>query len=218
MFEQLSVTQRSVDRIIGRGGKMIRSICKASGSKITCDKGSEGTLLLSRLVNISGTQKEVAAAKQLILEKVSEDEELGKRIAHSAETRVPRKQPISVRREEVMEPGGAGEELYGRILVLAWGQLYPWMFLSTKNSPETSMIKVPSPDFCFHKDEYLDIHISAYEHPNHFWIQIIGSHSLQLDQLIIEMSQHYENSLSEDLTVHVGDIVAAPYSADGSWC
>uniref|UniRef100_A0A8C2LSF7 K Homology domain-containing protein n=1 Tax=Cricetulus griseus TaxID=10029 RepID=A0A8C2LSF7_CRIGR len=104
MFEQLSVTQRSVDRIIGRGGKMIRSICKASGSKITCDKGSEGTLLLSRLVNISGTQKEVAAAKQLILEKVSEDEELGKRIAHSAETRVPRKQPISVRREEVMEP------------------------------------------------------------------------------------------------------------------
>ena len=51
----------------------------------------------------------MAAAKHLILEKVSEDEELRKRIAHSAETRVPRKQPISVRREEVTEPGGAGE-------------------------------------------------------------------------------------------------------------
>ena len=45
----------------------------------------------------------------MILEKVSEDEELRKRIAHSAETRVPRKQPISVRREEVTEPGGARE-------------------------------------------------------------------------------------------------------------
>ena len=45
----------------------------------------------------------------MILEKVSEDEELRKRIAHSAETRVPRKQPISVRREEVRAPGGAGE-------------------------------------------------------------------------------------------------------------
>lgn len=47
--------------------------------------------------------------QHLILEKVSEDEELRKRIAHSAETRVPRKQPISVRREEVTESGGAGE-------------------------------------------------------------------------------------------------------------
>lgn len=48
---------------VGRGGETIRSICKASGAKITCDKESEGTLLLSRLIKISGTQKEVAAAK-----------------------------------------------------------------------------------------------------------------------------------------------------------
>lgn len=47
----------------GRGGETIRSICKASGAKITCDKESEGTLLLSRLITISGTQREVAAAK-----------------------------------------------------------------------------------------------------------------------------------------------------------
>ncbi|XP_023577188.1 tudor and KH domain-containing protein-like isoform X1 [Octodon degus] len=107
--EQLSVPQRSVGRIIGRGGETIRSICKASGAKITCDKESDGTLLLSRLIKISGTQKEVAAAKHLILEKVSEDEELRKRITHSAEARVPRKQPISVRREETPEPGGARE-------------------------------------------------------------------------------------------------------------
>ncbi|MEJ1285115.1 hypothetical protein NN561_016105 [Cricetulus griseus] len=86
-----------------------------------------------------------------------------------------------------------------------------------QNSPEMSMIKVPSPDFSFHKDEGLDIYISAYERPTHFWIQIIGSHSHQLDQLLIEMNQHYENSLPKDLTVQVGDIVAARYSADGSW-
>lgn len=48
---------------VGRGGETIRSICKASGAKITCDKESEGTLLLSRLIKISGTQKEVTAAK-----------------------------------------------------------------------------------------------------------------------------------------------------------
>ncbi|ERE67396.1 tudor and KH domain-containing protein [Cricetulus griseus] len=69
-----------------------------------------------------------------------------------------------------------------------------------------SMIKVPSPDFSFHKDEGLDIYISAYEHPTQFWIQIIGSHSHQLHQLLIEMNQHYENSLPEDLVVHVDQV------------
>ncbi|XP_004693759.1 PREDICTED: tudor and KH domain-containing protein [Condylura cristata] len=240
--EQLSVPQRSVGRIIGRGGETIRSICKASGAKITCDKESEGTLLLSRLIKISGTQKEVAAAKHLILEKVSEDEELRKRIAHSAETRVPRKQPISVRREEMTESGGAGEPAL-------WKSMEPASPLATpprtgggdmtvvspeegswekpsgdsfqnsgdQTSPEMSVFEIPSPDFSFHADEFLEVYVSASEHPNHFWIQIIGSRSLQLDKLVSEMTQHYENSLPEDLTVNVGDIVAAPLPANGSW-
>ncbi|XP_045879065.1 tudor and KH domain-containing protein isoform X2 [Meles meles] len=245
--EQLSVPQRSVGRIIGRGGETIRSICKASGAKITCDKESEGTLLLSRLIKISGTQKEVAAAKHLILEKVSEDEELRKRIAHSAETRVPRKQPISVRREEVAESGGAGEPALwknagtgtvpepatlsgapsqkggGDAAVV--GPESAWekpngdscQKSGAQTSPEMSMFEIPSPDFSFHADEFLEVYVSASEHPNHFWIQIIGSRSLQLDKLVSEMTQHYENSLPEDLTVHVGDIVAAPLPTNGSW-
>lgn len=244
--EQLSVPQRSVGRIIGRGGETIRSICKASGAKITCDKESEGTLLLSRLIKISGTQKEVAAAKHLILEKVSEDEELRKRIAHSAETRVPRKQPISVRREAMAEPGAAGEPALWQSAGARTQQASPpgapphrgggdvaivgpeegsWETPNSdsvqksgaQTSPETSMFEIPSPDFSFHADEFLEVYVSASEHPNHFWIQIIGSRSLQLDKLVSEMTQHYENSLPEDLTVHVGDIVAAPLPTNGSW-
>lgn len=244
--EQLSVPQRSVGRIIGRGGETIRSICKASGAKITCDKESEGTLLLSRLIKISGTQKEVATAKHLILEKVSEDEELRKRIAHSAEARVPRKQPISVRREEVTEPSGAGEPTLwknagtgmepaaplavpprkggGDMAVVgpkegSWEKPNDDSFQKSgaQTSPETSMFEIPSPDFSFHADEFLEVYVSASEHPNHFWIQIIGSRSLQLDKLVSEMTQHYENSLPEDLAVHVGDIVAAPLPTNGSW-
>uniref|UniRef100_A0A673TN56 Tudor and KH domain-containing protein n=1 Tax=Suricata suricatta TaxID=37032 RepID=A0A673TN56_SURSU len=240
--EQLSVPQRSVGRIIGRGGETIRSICKASGAKITCDKESEGTLLLSRLIKISGTQKEVAAAKHLILEKVSEDEELRKRIAHSAETRVLRKQPISVRREEALESGGAGvpalwesaapePEPLGALPQKGGGDMTvegpedAWEKCSgdsfqksgAQTSPEMSMFEIPSPDFSFHANEFLEVYVSASEHPNHFWIQIIGSRSLQLDKLVNEMTQHYENSLPEDLTVHVGDIVAAPLPTNGSW-
>lgn len=58
-----------------------------------------------------------------------------------------------------------------------------------------SLCLVPSPDFSFHADEFLEVYVSASEHPNHFWIQIIGSRSLQLDKLVNEMTQHYGNSL-----------------------
>ncbi|XP_051055226.1 tudor and KH domain-containing protein [Phodopus roborovskii] len=245
VFEQLSVPQRSVGRIIGRGGETIRSICKASGAKITCDKESEGTLLLSRLIKISGTQREVATAKHLILEKVAEDEELRKRIAHSAETRVPRKQPISVKREAVTEPGGAGEAASWKSTSSSMGPAVPleapfyqgsgdmvagpkevsWEKpddnlenFGAQSSPEPYMFQVPSPDFSFHADEYLEVYVSASEHPNHFWIQIIGSRSIQLDKLINEMTQYYENSLpDEDLTVQVGDVVAAPLPTNSTW-
>ncbi|KAM9686389.1 tudor and KH domain-containing protein [Trichechus inunguis] len=247
--EQLSVPQRSVGRIIGRGGETIRSICKASGAKITCDKESEGTLLLSRLIKISGTQKEVTTAKHLILEKVSEDEELRKRITHSAETRVPRKQQISVRREDVTEPHGGGDPALWENAACGTEQAVPLVVpphrgggdmaaialppedgsgakangdgfeeeSAAQASPEMSMFEIPSPDFSFHADEYLEVYVSASEHPNHFWIQIIGSRSLQLDKLVSEMTQHYEHSPPEDLAVQVGDIVAAPLPANGSW-
>ncbi|ERE66396.1 tudor and KH domain-containing protein [Cricetulus griseus] len=143
MFEQLSVPQRCVDRIIGRGGETILSSCKASGSKITCDKESEGKLL-----------------------------------------------PISVRREEVMEPGGAGEAALWKNTGSSMGPAVPLEVPLRKgagdtvaagpkesswekpnddslenpgaqNSPEKSMIEVPSPDFIFHKDEYLEGYLNT---------------------------------------------------------
>uniref|UniRef100_A0A8C6EKM3 K Homology domain-containing protein n=1 Tax=Microcebus murinus TaxID=30608 RepID=A0A8C6EKM3_MICMU len=196
--EQLSVPQRSVGRIIGRGSEPIRSTCKASGAKIT-----------------------LAVAKNLILEKVSEDEELWKRIAHSVETRVRGKQPISVRRDEVAEPDGAGGPALWKTPVLAWKGGGDMAILGPKegswekpndDSIQNSgmpMFEIPGPDFSLLADEYLEVCVSAPEHPNHFWIQIIDSHSRQLDKLVNEMTQRYENSLLEDLTVHIGDIIAA---------
>ncbi|KAK2500910.1 hypothetical protein MC885_018122 [Smutsia gigantea] len=209
--EQLSVPQRSVGRIIG-------------------------TMAPLPLLPFS----------HLILEKVTEDEELRKRIAHSAETRVPRKQPISVRREEVTESGGTGEPaLWEKPVSSVEPAVLPavppheggggmavvgpeegscekpdgdsFQKSGAQTNPEMSVFEIPSPDFSFHADEFIEVYVSASEHPNHFWIQIIGSRSLQLDKLVNEMTQHYENSLPEDLTVHVGDIVAAPLPTNGSW-
>ncbi|NXN06503.1 TDRKH protein, partial [Indicator maculatus] len=79
---------------------------------------------------------------------------------------------------------------------------------------------VPSPDFSFQADEHLEVYVSATENPNHFWVQLIGQRSLELDKLAAEMSQYYQGCAghtAELLDVEVGDIVAAPYQDGSSW-
>lgn len=61
--------------------------------------------------------------------------------------------------------------------------------------------------------------MSAAESPDRFWMQLVGQRSLQLDKLMAEMRQYYQHHgpaapLSD---VQPGDIVAAPFAADGSW-
>lgn len=55
-------------------------------------------------------------------------------------------------------------------------------------------VLVPSPDLSFQPDEHLEVYVSAYENPNHFWIQILGVRSLQLDKLTEEMNRFYSSS------------------------
>lgn len=52
---------------------------------------------------------------------------------------------------------------------------------------------VPSPDLSFQPDEHLEVYVSASENPNHFWIQILGVRSLQLDKLTEEMNRFYNS-------------------------
>ncbi|KAM9817671.1 tudor and KH domain-containing protein [Neosynchiropus ocellatus] len=93
----------------------------------------------------------------------------------------------------------------------------------TSVSPEMlsdiSKFEIPSPDLSFQPDEHLEVYVSASENPNHFWIQILGVRSLQLDKLTKEMSHFYTSGPTEQRveTIVVGDIVAAPYRDFGSW-
>ena len=70
------------------------------------------------------------------------------------------------------------------------GFLFPASFPFT--SCPTSCA-VPSPDLSFQPDEHLEVYVSASENPHHFWIQILGVRSLQLDKLTQEMSRFYSN-------------------------
>lgn len=91
----------------------------------------------------------------------------------------------------------------GRLLLSPRLALYPSLWgaggspqlphLALTGVPHASPI-VPSPDFSFHADEHLEVYVSATENPSHFWIQIIGQRSLQLDKLTTEMRQYYWSS------------------------
>ncbi|XP_071318605.1 tudor and KH domain-containing protein isoform X2 [Trachinotus anak] len=92
--------------------------------------------------------------------------------------------------------------------------------LSTDSLSEVSKFEIPSPDLSFQPDEHLEVYVSASENPNHFWIQILGVRSLQLDKLTEEMTRFYSSADHTEQrveTIVVGDIVAAPYQDHGTW-
>ncbi|KAK1190036.1 TDRKH protein, partial [Pygoscelis papua] len=294
--EQFCVPQRAVGRIIGRGGETVRGICRSSGAKVFCEREADAGMAPVRVIQLSGTRKEVAAAKvrgrrggwgtpwppsptlsssppppkKLIMEKLMEDDAFRKELAQSTAMRCQRKQPLGSRREWEPLPGGApehgeedggsswgegsllgqapleeaeeledeSEELeepaagpdaavpkfeggsVGRLLPISaggWRSPRPPRPALT-GAPRASPV-VPSPDFSFHADEHLEVYVSAVENPSHFWIQIIGHRSLQLDKLTTEMRQYYQSSgrAAELSTVRAGDIVAAPYMDSSDW-
>ncbi|KAM7028929.1 tudor and KH domain-containing protein [Acridotheres tristis] len=90
--------------------------------------------------------------------------------------------------------------------------------LEDPGEPPVPKFEVPSPDFSFPADEHLDVYVSAAESPGHFWIQLLGTRSLQLDKLTAEMGHFYQSSAPvPPPSVHPGAIVAAPYLDDGEW-
>ncbi|NXT44687.1 TDRKH protein, partial [Pelecanoides urinatrix] len=265
--EQLCVPQRAVGRIIGRGGETVRGICRSSGAKVSCEREADAGLAPVRVIQLSGTRKEVAAAKKLIMEKLMEDDAFRKELAQSTAMRCQRKQPLGTRREQELLPNGAPErrEEDGGS---SWGEGSPLGQAPFEEAeeledeskeleeagPDAAVPKfegersvcggetalgapsprpprpaltavpcaspvVPSPDFSFHADEHLEVYVSAAENPNHFWIQIIGHRSLQLDKLTTEMRQYYQSSgrAAELSAVQAGDIVAAPYVDGSDW-
>ncbi|NWX52303.1 TDRKH protein, partial [Steatornis caripensis] len=258
--EQLCVPRRAVGRIIGRGGETVRGICRSSGAKVLCEREADASLAPVRVIQLSGTRKEVAAAKKLIMEKLTEDDAFWKELAQSAATRCQRKQPLGSRQE--LLPNGAPEHqdedggsswdegwLLGQAAFeeaeeledeseepeeLAAGPDVAVPKFESKGSvcggsprpPRPALTgahraspAVPSPDFSFHADEHLEVYVSAAENPNHFWIQIVGHRSLQLDKLTAEMRQYYQSSgrAAELPAVRAGDIVAAPYADTSDW-
>ncbi|XP_067831990.1 tudor and KH domain-containing protein [Heptranchias perlo] len=229
--EELHVPHRAVGRIIGRGGESIRAICRNTGAKIVCEKETcEQILDMRRSVRISGTRQEVAAAKALIAAKVDEEAAFRQELACSAASRRQRKHPICAPTERASSAhsgnGGVTSPESGDEDEEDERRTNPTITVEQQDEGDAeeddqrvSKFEIPSPDFSFLADEHLEVYVSAAENPNHFWIQILGSRCLQLDNLTYEMSRYYGNvsGTGEEFTPKLGNIVAAPFQDDGFW-
>ncbi|XP_066560943.1 tudor and KH domain-containing protein isoform X2 [Amia ocellicauda] len=244
--DHIEVPQTAFGRIIGRGGESIKALCRNSGARINCPREKGGRSLAEKgTITLTGTRKEVEKAKELIMEKVMENEVIHRRIAQSSALRQQRKQPAGLKREEGWSSrqgspsqGAAGDGRGPQANCAPTATSGPPIAPNKprnqgqeKPSPDTdhtssessplsiSKFEIPSPDLSFQPDEHLEVYVSAVENPQHFWIQILGVRSLQLDKLTNEMSHYYNNQALPEklLDVVVGDIVAAPYRQDETW-
>ncbi|XP_048871019.1 tudor and KH domain-containing protein isoform X2 [Brienomyrus brachyistius] len=241
--EDFEVPQTALGRIIGRGGESLKLINRTSGARISCPKDRDGTLAEAGRVSITGIRREVYHAKELVMEKVAESEEVRQRIAQSSalrhkrcpselqgqkeakpksekngvELHLPQEDPLSqkmVLPNGTTEPPDASKPIPEEQSITESGEQ------DTQMSPQSIFkFEIPSPDLSFQPDEHLEVYVSAAENPQHFWIQILGVRSLQLDKLTAEMGRFYSTGTAELKVekVVVGDIVAAPYRNHGTW-
>ncbi|KAK0155698.1 Tudor and KH domain-containing protein [Merluccius polli] len=240
--EVLDVPQTAFGRIIGRGGESLKLISQTTGARVVCPRERRQHPEAMGKVTITGTQQEVQQAKEMILEKVRDDATVRRKICQSSALRQKRgPHDLYTPKCEVVEPQPPApvvnnnnnnnpgpcslkpEDLELCLLSNPHpgneeGQLDH--FASPDSLSEVSKFQIPSPDLSFQPDEHLEVYVSACESPSHFWIQILGVRSLQLDKLMEEMSRLYATGTPTEHMVEsvvVGDIVAAPYRDHGTW-
>ncbi|XP_034564293.1 tudor and KH domain-containing protein [Notolabrus celidotus] len=247
--EALEVPQTALGRIIGRGGESLKLITRTTGVKVFCPKEKAHVPGANGSMTITGTRDEVKQAKELILEKVREDTMVRMKISQSSAQRKKRGHTAVNQRPEETEtevpvglnnngpyvqteknglihthrtPVEEADDIFGKMeeLQIINKATEQEESMSTDSISEISKFEIPSPDLSFQPDEHLEVYVSAYENPNHFWIQILGVRSLQLDKLTEEMNRFYSSGSPTEQkveTVVVGDIVAAPYRDHSTW-
>uniref|UniRef100_A0A8C1KP70 Tudor and KH domain containing n=1 Tax=Cyprinus carpio TaxID=7962 RepID=A0A8C1KP70_CYPCA len=240
----IDVPQTAFGRIIGRGGETLKFINRVSGARVNCSKARGCTLDEKGKITITGTRNEVQSAKEMIMEKVTENETVRKRISQASALRQKRKSLETDQFNKAQGPENELLKLNGKDLPSPVTELKQEgavtvngftdnsdtaenslkseeeEFLSPVSPLEISKFEIPSPDLSFQPDEHLEVYVSASENPQHFWIQILGVRSLQLDKLTAEMSRFYNSDTSQEHrveTIIVGDIVAALYRDHGTW-
>ncbi|XP_069162013.1 tudor and KH domain-containing protein homolog isoform X2 [Procambarus clarkii] len=194
---EMLVPIAAVGRIIGRNGDVIRSISRASGSKIIVERDEDRIASLSypenmRKIILKGGKEQIEAARSLLLEKVIEVEEMRQQIHASATNMSMRARSRQAAHED-------------------------------DDSQSSSISLGPSQEALTlaNSDRFIEAYVSAVDSASHFWLQVVGPRSVQLDKLVTEMTEYYECEENRELhkldKVNIDSIVAAKFPHDNSW-
>ena len=72
---------------------------------------------------------------------------------------------------------------------------------SVSDDQSTSGVSTEGTELLLEVAEYMKVFVSAVEHPGHFWIQVLGSNSMEFDKMISEMTEYY--SKDDNLQVNL---------------
>jgi len=90
LMEEILIPQKVVGRIIGKGGESIRQLSRLSGAKINVDRDTNPRPDDKKIVRIQGTFEAITNAKDLIAEKIDEENVFQARMSISASNRTER--------------------------------------------------------------------------------------------------------------------------------
>ncbi|KAH3753334.1 tudor and KH domain-containing protein-like [Dreissena polymorpha] len=209
--EVIMVPQYSLGRLIGKGGEVVRQMQRSSSCKIYIERTTGPNKDQPRKVTLTGTTEQIVIAKALIQEQLYEEEQFRARTAVSAANKEPRIQRQPNKHGVSKVQGNAGNTNTKSSTMN--GATSPDVSESQCSRESVRTMSLPK------GPEYLEVYVSAIAHPGAFWVQLIGSTAVKLDQLSESMTRFYETT-GKDLTlpsVKKGDLVAAPFENDNTW-
>ncbi|CAL4101634.1 unnamed protein product [Meganyctiphanes norvegica] len=199
--DQIFVPVQAVGRIIGRNGDVVRNMSRCSGCKILIDREErqddnpiQQCPEDMKSILLKGTKEQIDSAKVLILAKLHEEEEMRQQIQASAANMAPRGRKYQDSTESLNN-----------------------LAISPVPSLNQESLSIPA------SDRFIEAYVSAVDNATHFWLQVVGPRSIQLDKLVKDMTEYYELEDNKEMNeVNIekmknGDIIAARFPHDSSW-
>ncbi|XP_065662077.1 tudor and KH domain-containing protein isoform X2 [Hydra vulgaris] len=187
---EILVPQSTCGRIIGKGGQNIREMCNTSGAKIIVNKDQDSSIGDQCRVRITGTKTQVDDAILLVKKKVFQETEFHKK--NKTNENAKKENTDFTRKKQ---------------------------FDQIQNVIElpSSIIQKPLKSLQLPINEYFKVFVSAFETPEHIWVQYLHSEFQFLDALIKEMTEFYGGKQSQIARLEkgtIGDICVAPFDND----
>lgn len=207
LTEEMMVPVQSLGRIIGRNGDSIRQISSSSSARINIDR-SRDVRDITKQVSIIGSRQQIDIAKTLLQEKVDEEEVFRARAA-----------VMAANREQRNKRAAGPTQRSGPVQTTD-------KYMTSEDSnvsdqtPSQQPVTITTNIMGWPGTEYVEVYISSVADPHHFWVQLVTSMALQLDELVQNMTSLYNSDHNRNVPDHQyerGEYVAALYERDNSW-